>query len=207
LSALRVGECLNVNYLQFEVPSGRMQETLNQRSYTFSKSSVSQTVRHQQLPAETIALVDMEFERFASHVQPETVDFLSISHFDCHRPTPKKFDISWWSPKVNFCTSVSCASWPAALFRRSPKRLLGRTMGQYERRLVTRRFVLKWCYRKIHYQKRVITREEKHWKNNKNIVLLITKDSDFLTKIDNCMRYEHKIPTEKYTKRIWCEKI
>jgi len=52
-------------------------ETLSQRSYPFSKLSVSQTIRHQQLAAETIALVDIEFEKFASHVQPEIVDILS----------------------------------------------------------------------------------------------------------------------------------
>jgi len=79
----------------FQLPAVRSSvrhsaETLSQRSYTFSKLSVSQTIRHQQLPAETIALVDMEFGKFASHVQTEIGDIHSTSHFDRHRPAPQK---------------------------------------------------------------------------------------------------------------------
>jgi hypothetical protein len=41
----------------------------------------------------------------------------------------------------------------------------------------------------------------------KNIVLLITIENVCLRKFSNYMRYENKIPLEKYTKRIRYEKI
>ena len=49
-------------------------------------------------------------------------------------------------------------------------------VGQYVGRLVMRRLGLKWCYKRLSYQKGVITRADKPWyKNNKNIVKFITK--------------------------------